>query len=284
MTFSERVISVGTPIPLAGVFTSPEQASTKSPGLILLNSGMMHHVGTCNLSVKFARSAARTGIPSFRFDSSGIGDSRARTFAGGHEEREVSEIREVMDELSRQEGITRFILCGLCSGADAALATAAVDQRVVGIVQLDPLCFRTLKWYFYHYFPRVTDINCWLRLLKRLCGAQVVPEALAPEFLEEVDEQTRHDLDRQMLTSAYKELVRRGVHIMVVMTGGQEHIYNTLGQFREVFGSVNFGSALAEHYLPRSQHIVTEPEDQVFIVDLVTSWSALAAKNEKLLE
>ena len=275
MTCSERVISVGAPISLVGVFTSPEQASTKSPGLILLNSGMMHHVGTCNLSVKFARSAAKTSIPSFRFDSSGIGDSRARTFSGAHEEREVSEIREVMDELSRQEGITRFILCGLCSGADAALATAALDQRVVGIVQLDPLCFRTLKWYFYHYYPRVMDINCWLRFLKRLCGVQVGSEALAPEFLEEVDDQIGYDLDRQALTSAYEALVRRGVRIMVVMTGGQEYIYNSLGQFREVFGSVEFGSALEEHYLPRTRHIFTEPEDQKFIVDLVTRWSAL---------
>ena len=275
MTYSERVISVGMSNLLIGVFTSPKQVTTKSPVLILLNSGLMHHVGTCNLSVKLARSVAITGIRSYRFDSSGIGDSGTRTFGGSHEERVVGEVREVMDELSLQEGITRFVLCGMCSGADAALDTAAVDPRVVGIIQLDPMCFRTLKWYFYHYYPRILDINGWRMRIKRLLGTQAPSEDLPsdhvlPEFIEE----TGRDPDRQSLTSAYKKLVSRGVRILIVMTTGQVDCYNSCGQFREAFGKVNFGSAVEEYYLPQAQHIITEPEDQRFVVDLVSCWTA----------
>jgi pimeloyl-ACP methyl ester carboxylesterase len=274
MTYSERVISVGAPTPLAGMFTAPERASTKSPALILLNSGLMHRVGTCNLSVKLARSVAGGGISAFRFDFSGIGDSRTRTFAGSHEAREVSEVREVMDVLVRQEGITQFVLCGLCSGADAALATAAVDPRVVGIVQFDPLCFRTPMWHFYHYYSRILDINRWFRLLKRLSGMQTSSEGLSPDFLVENDELAGHDFDRQSITSAYEGLVSRGVRILVVMTSAQEDTYNSLGQLREAFSNIDFGSTLEEYYLPETQHIFAEPEDQELIVDLVSRWAA----------
>jgi hypothetical protein len=276
MIYSERVISVGTPIPLVGVFTSPEEVTTKSPALILLNSGFMHHVGTSNLSVKLARSVAKIGIRSYRFDSSGIGDSGTRNLGISHEERLVSEIREVMDKLSLQEGITQFMLCGLCSGADSALSTAAVDPRVVGIIQLDPMCFKTLKWYFCHYYPRMLDINCWLGFIKRLPGAQVSTEDLPSDYLlPELSQETGREADRQVLTSAYKEIVSRGVRILVVMTSGQEDCYNSHGQLCEAFGKVNFDSLLEEHFLPQTTHIITEPEDQAFVIDLVKRWLAL---------
>ena len=274
MTYSERVISVGAPTPLSGVFTTPGSTPTKSPALILLNSGLMHRVGTCNLSVKLARAVAKNGIRAYRFDSSGIGDSETRAFGGSYEERLVSEIIEVMDELSLQEGITQFVLCGLCSGADSALATAAVDPRVVGIVQLDPMFFRILKWYFYHYYPRVLDINCWLGKFKRLFGRDGPSENLPSDYLlPETLENARYDPDRQSLTSAYEKLVNRGVKVLVVMTTGQKYCYNSRGQFREGFGKVNFGSLLEEHYLPQAQHIISAPEDQEFVVNLVKHWS-----------
>ena len=272
VVFSERVISVGMPTPLAGVFTAPDNPLPNSPTLVLLNSGMMHHVGTCNLSVKLARSAALTRFSSFRFDFSGIGDSRTRSFPGTHEQREISEVREVMDELSRQEEISGFLLCGLCSGADAALATAAADERVVGIVQLDPLCKRTIDWYFHHYYQKVADIRAWRRLLARVRGKRTREDGLPSQYLEEVDEQERHDLDQSALADAYRKLVARDVHTLVIMTEGQRSCYNARGQFRRSFGNVEFGSTLDEHHLPRTRHIITEPDDQRFVVDLVTDW------------
>jgi pimeloyl-ACP methyl ester carboxylesterase len=273
MTYSERVISVGVPPSLAGIFTSPEQATADSPALVLLNSGMMHHVGTCNLSVKFARSAASNGVPAYRFDFSGIGDSRTRNFAGTHEQREVSEVREVLDALTQQEGVSKFVLCGLCSGADAALAAAAIDSRVVGIIQLDPLCRRVRNWYFHHYYQKVMDVQAWRRVFRRLRGLKTGSEGISPEYLEEVDEQARHDLDHTELTRAYAELASRGVRVMVIMTEGQYSCYNSQGQFRDAFASVDFGSGLEEYHLPNTRHIITEPDDQDFVIDLVTNWS-----------
>ncbi|NNE64420.1 MAG: hypothetical protein HKN34_10080 [Gammaproteobacteria bacterium] len=226
------------------------------------------------MSVRIARAAAKNGIRAYRFDSSGIGDSETRKLAGSHEERLVSEICEVMDELSSQEGIKQFVLCGLCSGADSALATAVLEPRVVGIVQLDPMFFRIPKWYFYHYYPRILDINCWLGKLKHLFGKDISAADLPSDYLlPDLLEDTRSDPDRQSLTSAYENLVSRGVHIMVVMTTGQRYRYNARGQFCEAFKQVNFGSLLEEYYLPEAQHTINEPEDQEFVINLVRHWS-----------
>lgn len=268
----ERILTVGGPPPLTGILSEPTGGNSSRTTLILLNSGMMHHVGACNLSVSIARRTASLGTPAYRFDFSGIGDSRSRSFAGSHEEREVSELREVMDELSRRIGSERFLLYGLCSGADAAMAAAVVDDRVAGIAQIDPYCFRTARWYLRHWLLRVRDREAWTRLFSRLRRAPVAIDGLPREYLEELDEQERHGFDKSWLTSGYSDLVQRGVRTLVVLTEGQSFCYNYEGQFREVFARVPFGALLAEHYLPHTRHTITEPDDQVFVTRLISDW------------
>ena len=53
----ERAIRIGKPVPLAAVVTEPAAFSPRLPALLLLNSGVMHHVGSCRMSVKLARAA-----------------------------------------------------------------------------------------------------------------------------------------------------------------------------------------------------------------------------------
>lgn len=273
MTSIEHMLTVGGPPPLAGILSEPARGGPSRATLILLNSGMMHHVGTCNLSVNIARRTADLGTRAYRFDFSGIGDSRSRSFAGSHDEREVSELREVMDELNRRTGSERFLLCGLCSGADAAMAAAVVDDRVTGIAQIDPYCFRTGRWYLRHYVSRARDMQAWTRLFRRLRGEPVDIDGLPSEYLEELDEQERHNFDKKWLASGYRGLVERGVRTLVVLTRGQSFCYNYEGQFREVFAGVPFGALLDEHYLPDTRHTITGPDDQAFVTRLISDWA-----------
>ena len=274
MSWSEKITNVGDAVPLFGVLTWPHNIDNAETCLIVLNSGMMHHVGTCNLSVKTTRSAAEIGIPGYRFDFSGIGDSANRTFIGRIDEREVGEVREVMDELSALHGIKQFLLCGLCSGAFAAMATAVADPRVIGIAQIDPHCFRTKKWSFYHYFRKYTDKRAWRRLVRRLQGKPVWFDGLADEYLEDVDLDWGHTPQLEELSSEYQLLVSRGVRNLVIMTEGQKSCYSYRGQFREVFEAVSFGELLEEHFFPVTRHIITEPEDQVLVEALIISWAS----------
>ena len=77
----EQVVMVGDELPLVGVLSEPEVDNNPTPrvAVILLNSGVIHRVGSCRLSVTLARSLCeKAGLTTFRFDFSGIGDSDAR--------------------------------------------------------------------------------------------------------------------------------------------------------------------------------------------------------------
>ena len=66
----ERVVMVGDELPLVGILCEPEKDQGKAPGtaVILLNSGVIHRVGSCRLSVTLGRALVeRAGITTFRF-------------------------------------------------------------------------------------------------------------------------------------------------------------------------------------------------------------------------
>ena len=82
------------------------------------------------------------------------------------EQSSIVECGEAMDYLAERRGIERFILGGLCSGADAAYFTAVEDSRVVGIFQLDGFAYRTWRYYVTHYAPRLLQAAVWRRFFK----------------------------------------------------------------------------------------------------------------------
>ena len=79
----ERVITIGQPKPLFGILCEPENYANKKIAVILLNSGVMHRVGSSRISVKIAREISeKNGLASLRFDFSGVGDSPPRRSVG----------------------------------------------------------------------------------------------------------------------------------------------------------------------------------------------------------
>ncbi len=107
------------------------------PTFVFLNAGLTHRVGPSRLYVRMARSLAEMGIPSLRFDWSGLGDSGARDDDTPVGASIIEETRMAMDHLSRERGAQRFVLIGLCSGATVSLLTAQEDDRVVGAVLIN---------------------------------------------------------------------------------------------------------------------------------------------------
>jgi pimeloyl-ACP methyl ester carboxylesterase len=77
-----------------------------------------------------ARELARRGYPALRFDFAGIGDSPAPAEALPFPQSATRDTIQAMNLLERSLGVRRFILLGLCSGAEIALRTAVVDPRV----------------------------------------------------------------------------------------------------------------------------------------------------------
>jgi len=119
---------------LVGISTVPgEHGDT---GVLVLVGGPQYRVGSHRQFTLLARSLAESGIPSFRFDFSGMGDS----------EGERQEFSETLEDISAAidafiesvPGISRVVLWGLCDAASSALMYAHRDSRVTGLVLLNP--------------------------------------------------------------------------------------------------------------------------------------------------
>lgn len=277
----ERALRIGKPTPLVGVASEPDSFDADRPALLVLNSGVMHHVGTCRLSVKIARAAAARGILAVRFDFSGIGDSEPRRGAQSFEESSIAEVREVMDYLQKTRGISRFVLYGLCSGADASYLTGLVDERVVGMVKIDAFCYRTWQYYLHYYAPLLLNGTRWKSFLGRHVGKLLGKgDKLSPSEVAGIEEQyfevptyTRVFPPRDSVADGLRKLTARNVKMFLIFTGGEpEYIYQR--QYFDSFRDVKFGNLLRVEHFPQANHIITQQECQSRIVGEIADWVA----------
>lgn len=275
----ERALLFGESATLVGILTEPDPAARRpdAPAVLFLNSGIIHRVGASRLYVRMARRLAEEGFTSLRFDYSGIGDSEARRDALPFRESAAIETREAMDHLGRITGATRFVLGGLCSGADMAYFVGVDDERVVGLVQLDPFAYRTAGWFVRRYGPRVLRPSAWtnaVRVRVRALRERVAPEAtdgassvfVAPEY-------RRVFPPRREVAAGLRAMAGRGVRFFVCFSGDEE-AFNHPAQYARSFRGVPFGDRLRVVHMAGANHTFTGLEDQDRVVALVGEWAA----------
>lgn len=274
----ERAIRVGRPVPLIGVVCEPEKINIAHPAVLIFNSGVMHHIGSCRLSVKLARSFAAQGVLSVRFDFSGIGDSSARRGVKPFSETAPIEAGEIMDYLQEKRGIKQFILYGLCSGADAAYETALIDKRVVAYSQIDAYCYKTPLFYYYFYSPKLFEMKRWVNFCRRSIK-KILPQKKSTDnfdggegeqYLEAVS-YIREFPPKAEVQAGLKSLIKRGTFMNIIFTAGEDD-YGYRNQYKESFSDVDFGDLLDVHYFDTATHIMTHPSHQVLVVKTITQW------------
>jgi pimeloyl-ACP methyl ester carboxylesterase len=135
----EEALTFGGKAPLRGVLTHPAAPAAVDgrPAVVLLNSGLVHHVGPHRLYVQAARDLAERGHLVLRMDFAGIGDSEKRVDNLRFEKAAVEDARAALDFLAKRHSIRRFALAGLCSGAEISFKTALEDRRVVGALLIN---------------------------------------------------------------------------------------------------------------------------------------------------
>lgn len=277
----EKAVRFGSTASLVGVLTEAAAAAGDAsgrPAVIFLNSGILHRVGSCRLHVRMARAFSAAGFHSLRFDYSGIGDSDQRRDSLPFEESAVIETREAMDYLEKVRGTTRFVLIGLCSGADMAHETAVKDERVIGMVLLDAWAYKTLAYKVRRYGPKLLDLKAWRHSigirLQQLAGEHTRAGSQMPggEGVEyEVPKYVRVFPPRERVACELRALAERGVHFKYVWTGGLEE-YNHEGQHAATFRDVHFDGRMEEEWLPDADHIVTGLRHQEMVTARAVQW------------
>ena len=231
--FDERSVQYGLSTRLNGILTRPTvQYSATRPCLVILNAGILHKTGPNRLHVRLAREAAQNGIAAFRFDFAGVGDSPPRNDGKSLADGVLIDIDETLDLLESKIGAKRFILAGLCSGADNSLRAARRDPRIVGAVLLDPTVHRTPRWYARHYLRRAIDSQRLQRFFTPEHPAWKNFRNLRTLISRQTQDKERPDLfrtglsDKQEIAVHIAEATARGCRLFYGFTGGWEEHYN----------------------------------------------------------
>jgi len=274
----EKALKFGADTTLIGILSEPPRGTPviDQPAIVMLNAGLLHRVGAARLYVRVARRLATMGFRVIRFDFSGVGDSDARKDSLPFEDSSVLETQEVMNYLERTKDVSQFVIIGLCSGADVGFNTSVVDDRVIGVVQLDPYAYRTVGYYLRYYGRRVLEFDVWKRFIAtRLRHAfekrEVTELAVADGEQLVVNPYARDFPPKEEVAVGLKRLVDREVRLLSIFSGGQD-AYNYEHQYFHSFSDIDFRGLLAVDYLAEADHIFSGLADQQFVLDRSEHW------------
>ena len=260
----EQAIIFGKYNHLVGVENIIASDQEKNTAMILITAGMLNSVGPFRMYIDIAQKLSEQGISSLRFDLSGIGESLGVGATGKSIDRAADEVTEAMDYLSEKHNIEEFILFGLCSGADDGVQTALKDDRVKGVIALDGVGYKTLRFQLTSiplFIKRMLKLEKWVNKFRNLVNAQIAPASLASggdvrEF-PDTPKQASHD---------FQQLVDRGTQLHFIYTGGTDY-YNYTQQFYDMLPGVNWKNTESTAFFPDMDHVVLLCEDRQDLVD-----------------
>jgi pimeloyl-ACP methyl ester carboxylesterase len=245
-TVDEVPVAFGSAQRLFGILTKPAESDRRAtrPCVILLNAGTAHRIGPHRSSVKMARAWADRGFFVLRMDLSGIGDSLVAPSAPGGEENVaypksgLDDCKAAMTFLRGEIGTTKFVVAGLCSGADTSFQLAVRDDRVVGVVMMNPQTFyvhdlsniqayKDGRYYQDSFFRK----ESWMKLARGDVDVKRVAKMIAPKVkLEAVSRMKRligrvrpSEGDQRMderpdVPGWIRSMAERGVETLLVAT------------------------------------------------------------------
>ena len=166
-TFSESVVRFkACKTNLFGIFHQPR--APRQTAVIIVVGGPQYRVGSHRMFVRIARDLAAKGVPVLRFDVRGMGDSDG--MFPGFEDLDT-DIKAAVDcTLETCPLVKSVVLLGLCDGATAASFYAQEDQRISGLILLNPWVHTQLgeaNTHIWYYYPqRIIQVQFWRRLLR----------------------------------------------------------------------------------------------------------------------
>lgn len=149
---------------MIGVLHQPVQAHSR--GVLIVVGGPQYRVGSHRQFVLLARHLASHGVPVLRFDHRGMGNSQGVT--RNFETIGMDIGCAINGFFQHQPDLLEVVIWGLCDAASAAAFYACQDQRIRGLVLLNPWVHTEqgaakaiLKHY---YFRRLLSVALWRKI------------------------------------------------------------------------------------------------------------------------
>lgn len=297
--YTETPVLFGPDEGLFGLLSQPQSARSDAACLVL-NTGVNHRIGPHRINVKTARRLASAGIPTLRFDLSGIGDSVAAQSRHAFRAQAVEDMKAAMDYLAERHGIRRFLVFGICSGAENAMALALADPRVTGMLAFDGEMYLTRGVRLERKLRRLAafpvnpavrashlwwrDLTDWLgkddaharqRTLERLASLlpnrrpRVAAGSIFGSAEAPVVDAAEHE--RRLLS-----LADRGVAVSLMYSVTYNSTDRNHGMLSQLRGSPLF-ERVQYRFWPDIDHTATTRAMQTQLLDAVEDWARLAA-------
>jgi len=193
---AEREVRFGDQARLVGFLAEPVDGLVRGPGVVLVNAGLIHHVGPHRQWLEMARRWAALGIPSLRIDLGGIAGSAppdGEAINRPYPAWAVDDIAAAIARLRKVPGVAfEVVLVGLCAGAHNSFHAARRElPGIRAIVMIDPINYymmdsdplNSAEWEaewkthaeYDWYTSRLSDPEAW----RRLFSGQVNPLFIA---------------------------------------------------------------------------------------------------------
>lgn len=144
---TREVVSIDVSgILIQGTYHKPRAVGeTSRTAVVFLSPGILPRAATGDSAVYWADSVAASGYPTFRFDLPGLGDSdgdlptKVIDFqCSVNEGRYATVVSEITRSVVDRWNFQGVVVIGLCAGAVTALYAAASDERIKGLILMDP--------------------------------------------------------------------------------------------------------------------------------------------------
>lgn len=267
---NEKAVLLGPRRSLVGILTQPAR-STRSDGaaIVILNTGIIHRVGHHRMYVTMSRAMAKAGYTVLRFDFSGIGDSEQRRDGLSPFDGCLADVEEALDWMEVNCRASRFVLVGMCSGADHAVFYGGADRRVAALALIDPSIPRTARYFLSYIRQHLVRTRSWINVMTgrsrtvNLWSKWLLRRALPARKAD--------DFDLRSVEQAYRTSVDRGTKILAVFTGDlTRQAYRN--QMIDAFPKVPFGKQLQLQFFPDSDHTFTSVENQSKLIQTIIEW------------
>jgi pimeloyl-ACP methyl ester carboxylesterase len=293
---------------LVGTYHEPaesgigESASVKRIGVLLLNAGPAPRSGNSDLPAHIGDRLASRGIPVFRFDLPGLGDSSGSTPAEFQTYwQEVLQGRNddatfaLIVKLKQQFGLSDVIVGGLCAAAVPTLRVAGSHVgAVAGVILMEPAIrfgqdiipdspqtgmSPLLPVIAETKLHRLFSVREWLRFLT---GSNRVAKTLKPfrPLLVRVQlllfGHTLHGDMNVPLFMHWRNIHARGTHSLVIVAEGQDmdrcvsHVMDSLPP--------KGPGIITLIRIPQTNHILTGGQARDIVLDAVEQWGVSKCK------
>jgi pimeloyl-ACP methyl ester carboxylesterase len=270
----ESAFNFGPDSRLVGILTQPEARKSDDLAVVMVNSGILHRVGPNRVYVRLARHLAKAGYTSIRIDLAGVGDSSTLGTSEPIQEEALRTVATALDLLEADNIAQRFIVLGICSGAETAFLSAQRDPRVVGVAGIDPpILLRSRKYYVVRVLGVLKRPKVWVKfLLGRYNVSRYIFQRFRAGGVTVPGTNISSTDFKQSVKEGLEQLGARGVRLFLLVTGSAYESYNYRTQFLDVFPGLGLERLGTFAFFPDSDHTLSREVDRIRFEAALVDW------------